>query len=77
MTLDHTELNGNFAGVRVIEIADELAEYCGLALAGLGADVIKVEPPGGSSTRSIGPRSGPSWNWPSSCSAGPGRGWPC
>ena len=55
MTLDHTEVHGNFAGVRVIEIADEQAEYCGLALAGLGADVIKIEPPGGSSTRSIGP----------------------
>jgi crotonobetainyl-CoA:carnitine CoA-transferase CaiB-like acyl-CoA transferase len=55
MTLDHTELNGNLAGVRVIEIADEQAEYCGLALAGLGADVIKVEPPGGNATRRIGP----------------------
>src|SRR5262249_19026256 len=31
------------------------AEYCGLMLAGLGADVIKVEPPGGSPTRRIGP----------------------
>ncbi|HTE13831.1 MAG TPA: CoA transferase, partial [Burkholderiales bacterium] len=43
------------AGVRVIELADEQAEYCGLTLAGLGADVIKVEPPGGSPTRRIGP----------------------
>jgi crotonobetainyl-CoA:carnitine CoA-transferase CaiB-like acyl-CoA transferase len=34
---------------------DEQAEYCGLILAGLGADVIKVEPPGGSPTRRIGP----------------------
>ena len=42
-------------GVRVIEVADEQAEYCGLLLAGLGADVIKVEPPGGSPTRAIGP----------------------
>ena len=46
---------GPLAGVRVIELCDELAEYCGLTLAGLGADVIKVEPPGGSSTRNIGP----------------------
>src|SRR4029079_15816206 len=30
-------------------------EYCGLTLAGLGGDVIKVEPPGGSPTRRIGP----------------------
>ena len=43
------------AGIRVIELADEQAEYCGLTLAGLGADVIKIEPPGGSSTRRIGP----------------------
>ncbi|MEO8692400.1 MAG: CoA transferase [Acidimicrobiales bacterium] len=55
MTVDDTGSNSNFAGVRVIEIADEQAEYCGLALAGLGADVIKIEPPGGSSTRRIGP----------------------
>jgi crotonobetainyl-CoA:carnitine CoA-transferase CaiB-like acyl-CoA transferase len=43
------------AGIRVIELADEQAEYCGLTLAGLGADVIKVEPPGGNPTRRIGP----------------------
>jgi crotonobetainyl-CoA:carnitine CoA-transferase CaiB-like acyl-CoA transferase len=43
------------AGIRVIELADEKAEYVGLVLAGLGAEVIKVEPPGGSSTRRIGP----------------------
>src|SRR6185436_5778390 len=46
---------GSLAGIRVIEIADEQAEYCGLTLAGLGAEVIKVEPPGGNSTRRIGP----------------------
>ena len=46
---------GALAGIRVIELADEQAEYCGLTLAGLGADVIKVEPPGGSPTRRIGP----------------------
>ena len=41
--------------VRVVELADEQAEYCGRLLAGLGADVIKVEPPEGSPTRRIGP----------------------
>jgi crotonobetainyl-CoA:carnitine CoA-transferase CaiB-like acyl-CoA transferase len=46
---------GMLAGVRVVEIADELAEYCGLLFAGLGADVVKVEPPDGSPTRGIGP----------------------
>lgn len=42
-------------GVRVVEVADQRAEYVGLLLAGLGAEVIKVEPPGGSPTRGIGP----------------------
>ena len=42
-------------GVRVIEIGDEQVAYCGRLLAGLGADVIKVEPPEGCSTRAIGP----------------------
>src|SRR2546422_11366734 len=46
---------GPLTGIRVIELADEQAEYCGLTLAGLSADVIKVEPPGGSPTRGVGP----------------------
>ena len=46
---------GMLSGLRVVEIADELAEYCGLLLAGLGAEVIKIEPPEGSPTRRIGP----------------------
>jgi crotonobetainyl-CoA:carnitine CoA-transferase CaiB-like acyl-CoA transferase len=50
-----TPPRGPLTGIRVIELADEQAEYCGLTLAGLGADVIKVEPPGGSPTRRIGP----------------------
>src|SRR5262249_47813393 len=41
--------------IRVLELGDEQGEYCGRLLAGLGADVIKVEPPGGSSSRRIGP----------------------
>jgi crotonobetainyl-CoA:carnitine CoA-transferase CaiB-like acyl-CoA transferase len=46
---------GMLAGLRVIEVADELAEYTGLLLAGLGADVVKIEPPDGAPTRRIGP----------------------
>ena len=46
---------GMLDGVRVIEVADEQAEYTGLLLAGLGAEVIKVEPPEGNATRRIGP----------------------
>src|SRR5688500_14168130 len=50
-----TPIRGPLTGIRVIELADEQAEYCGLTPAGLGADVVKVEPPGGSPTRRIGP----------------------
>ncbi|MBN9112210.1 MAG: CoA transferase [Pseudonocardia sp.] len=42
------------AGVRVVETTDR-AEMCGRFLADLGAEVVKVEPPGGSPTRSRGP----------------------
>ena len=50
-----TDGPGMLEGVRVIEYADETAEYCGLLCAGLGAEVIKVEPPEGSPSRKIGP----------------------
>lgn len=46
---------GVLGGLKVVELADETAEYCGLLLAGLGATVVKVEPPQGSPTRAIGP----------------------
>src|SRR6202051_1130740 len=46
---------GMLNGVRVVEVANELGEYAGLLLAGLGADVVKIEPPEGSHTRRIGP----------------------
>jgi crotonobetainyl-CoA:carnitine CoA-transferase CaiB-like acyl-CoA transferase len=46
---------GMLAGLRVIEIADERAEYTGLLLAGLGAEVVKIEPSEGNATRRIGP----------------------
>src|ERR1700679_703176 len=46
---------GMLAGVSVIEVADERAEYAGLLLAGLGAEVIKIEPQEGNATRRIGP----------------------
>lgn len=42
-------------GIRVLEIGNELGEYCGKVLAGLGADVVRVEPPGGEGTRGYGP----------------------
>jgi len=45
-------------GIRVLELADETGEYAGRVLAGLGADVVKVEPPEGEATRRIGPLRG-------------------
>jgi crotonobetainyl-CoA:carnitine CoA-transferase CaiB-like acyl-CoA transferase len=46
---------GFLGGLRVLEIGNELGEYCGKVLAGLGADVVRVEPPGGETTRGYGP----------------------
>src|SRR5262249_16830148 len=46
---------GVLAGLRVIEGADERAEYTGLLLAGLGAEGGKIEPPEGKATRRVGP----------------------
>src|SRR5262245_30249239 len=46
---------GALDGVRVIELADRWGEFCGRLLAGLGAEVIKVEPPEGAPSRRIGP----------------------
>ncbi len=41
--------------VRVLDLAGEPGAYCGKLLADMGADVIKVEPPGGDPSRGIGP----------------------
>jgi crotonobetainyl-CoA:carnitine CoA-transferase CaiB-like acyl-CoA transferase len=46
---------GALDGIRVIELAGPLGEWCGKLLANMGADVIKVEPPGGGVTRGTGP----------------------
>jgi crotonobetainyl-CoA:carnitine CoA-transferase CaiB-like acyl-CoA transferase len=47
--------NGPIRPLRVLEMTNETGQYCGKLLAELGADVIKIEPPGGSSVRSYGP----------------------
>jgi crotonobetainyl-CoA:carnitine CoA-transferase CaiB-like acyl-CoA transferase len=52
---EQMEFEGFLGGIRVLEIGDELGEYCGKVLAGLGADVVRVEPPGGEVTRTYGP----------------------
>jgi len=43
------------SGIRVLDLADESGAYCGRLLADMGADVVKVEPPGGEAARDIGP----------------------
>jgi crotonobetainyl-CoA:carnitine CoA-transferase CaiB-like acyl-CoA transferase len=43
------------AGLRVVDLADEKAELGGRILADLGADVVRVEPPGGGRSRSLHP----------------------
>lgn len=46
---------GALAGLRVLDLTDEHGLLCGQILADLGADVIQVEPPDGSSARRYGP----------------------
>src|SRR4051812_12696880 len=43
---------------RVLDLSDERGQLCGRILADLGADVVLVEPPGGSSSRRLGPFAG-------------------
>jgi len=42
-------------GVRVLDLGGEKGAFCAKLLADMGADVIKVEPPGGDRARRVGP----------------------
>ena len=48
-------MTGPLADLCVVELCDELGQYAGKLLADMGADVIKVELPAGSTARAIGP----------------------
>ena len=48
-------MSGPLAGLRVVELCDELGQLAGKLLADMGADVVKVEPPQGSAARRVGP----------------------
>jgi benzylsuccinate CoA-transferase BbsE subunit len=47
--------DGALSGLRVLDLADQKGALTGKLLAGLGADVVLVEPPAGSSLRALPP----------------------
>ncbi|MDO8672648.1 MAG: CoA transferase [Dehalococcoidia bacterium] len=47
--------NTALGGIRVLDLCDAKGVYCTKLLAEMGADVVKIEPPGGDATRAIGP----------------------
>jgi formyl-CoA transferase len=62
---------GALEGIRVLELGQVMAgPFCALQLCDMGADVIKVEPPGGDPTRQMGARAGTD----SACFAAMNRG---
>jgi crotonobetainyl-CoA:carnitine CoA-transferase CaiB-like acyl-CoA transferase len=48
-------LAGPLAGLRILELVDQTGQFCGKLLGDLGADVVKIEPPGGEPNRHVGP----------------------
>ncbi len=44
-----------FNNLRVLELTSVIGQQCGKLFADMGVDVVKVEPPGGAASRSVGP----------------------
>ena len=59
MTAPETRPNAKpvlpLSGYRALDLAGPMGVYCGKLMADMGAEVIKVEPPGGDPMRDIGP----------------------
>jgi crotonobetainyl-CoA:carnitine CoA-transferase CaiB-like acyl-CoA transferase len=55
VTTEPTESLGALTGIRVLDVAAPLGAYVGRLLGDLGADVIKIEPPGGDPGRHLAP----------------------
>jgi crotonobetainyl-CoA:carnitine CoA-transferase CaiB-like acyl-CoA transferase len=53
--MNHSHPPTALAPYRVLDLTSDLGSLCGRMLADLGADVIKVEPPGGDPARLVGP----------------------
>jgi benzylsuccinate CoA-transferase BbsE subunit len=52
---DRNPGDSSLGDLRVLDLAGPMGLYCTKQLADLGADVVKIEPPGGDPTRAIGP----------------------
>jgi crotonobetainyl-CoA:carnitine CoA-transferase CaiB-like acyl-CoA transferase len=50
-----SNLSDSLAGITILEIGEQPGDYAALLLAGLGAEVIKIEPPEGAESRRTGP----------------------
>ena len=48
-------LGSSLAGLTILEIGDQMGDYAAMLLAGLGAEVIKLEPREGSPSRANRP----------------------